>query len=160
MEQPKTRKPIRDLVRPHLVEMPGYEPVEPIDVMAKRLGLPEDRIVKLDGNENPYGPSPRVAEALGKFPWYHIYPDPMQAKVREAVARYVGVEAEQIVFGNGSDEMLNLAAQLFLSPGDTLLNVPPTFGVYDFLAASTTPTLSPSRAPRTSRSTGTASSGR
>jgi histidinol-phosphate aminotransferase len=133
MDGPKIRKPIRDLVRPHLVEMPGYDPVEPIDVMAKRLGLPEDRIVKLDANENPYGPAPGVAEALGKFPWYHIYPDPLQTKVRDAVAGYAGVEPGQVVFGNGSDELLNLAAQLFLSPGDTLINVPPTFGVYDFL---------------------------
>ena len=121
------------LVRSHLIEMPGYEPVEPIDVVARRLGISEDRVVKLDGNENPYGPSPKVAEALTAFDYYHIYPDPAQTRVREAVAEYVGTTPDQTILGSGSDELLNLAALLFLSPGDTLLNAPPTFGMYDFL---------------------------
>lgn len=124
---------IRDLVRPHLMEMPGYEPVEPIDVMARRLGLRPEDISKLDGNENPYGASPKVAERLAAFDHYHIYPDPAQRAVREAIAEYVGVNAEQIVLGNGSDEVLDLAARLMLSPGDTVVSCPPTFGMYDFL---------------------------
>jgi histidinol-phosphate aminotransferase len=127
------RKDIRSFIRPHLLEMPGYEPVEPIDVMAHRLGLSPDQISKLDGNENPYGPSPRVAERLAAFPHYHIYPDPAQRAIRDAIGEYVGAPAEQIVLGTGSDEILNLAATLFLSPGDTLVNCPPTFGVYEFL---------------------------
>jgi histidinol-phosphate aminotransferase len=126
-------KDIRSLIRRHLLEMPGYEPVEPIDVMAKRLGLSPEQISKLDGNENPYGPSPKVAERLSKFEHYHIYPDPAQRAVRAAIADYVGVDAEQIVLGNGSDEMLAFAATLFLDPGDGLVNCPPTFGVYEFL---------------------------
>ena len=128
-----TEQDIRSLIRPHLLQMPGYEPVEPIDVMAKRLGLSPDQISKLDGNENPYGPSPRVAERLAAYPHYHIYPDPAQRAVREAIGEYVGVDPEQIVLGTGSDEILDLAATLFLSPGDTLVNCPPTFGVYEFL---------------------------
>jgi histidinol-phosphate aminotransferase len=113
--------------------MPGYEPVEPIDVISKRLGIPEDRIVKLDGNENPHGASPLVAKALAEYRYYHVYPDPAQTRVREAVADYVGADPEQIVLGSGSDELLNLSAMLFLSPGDVLVNAPPTFGMYDFL---------------------------
>jgi len=122
------------LVRPHLAAMPGYKPMDSIDVVAGDLGVPEDRIVKLDGNENPYGPSPKVTEALGGFGFYHLYPDPEQRRVREAVAEYVGVDASQIVMGNGSDELLSIAAMLFLSPGDTMANAPPTFGVYTFLS--------------------------
>ncbi|MBI2912894.1 MAG: histidinol-phosphate transaminase [Chloroflexi bacterium] len=114
--------------------MPGYEPIEPVDVVARRLGIAEDRVVKLDGNENPYGPSPRVAEALSRFPYYHIYPDPEQRRIREAVAGYVGVDPEQIVLGSGSDELLDLVARLLLSPGDVVLNAPPTFGMYEFLS--------------------------
>ena len=124
---------IRSLVRPHLLQMPGYEPIEPIDVMAKRLGLSPDQISKLDGNENPYGPSPRVAERLAAYQHFHIYPDPAQRAVRGAIGEYVGVDSEQIVLGTGSDEILDLAATLFLSPGDTLVNCPPTFGVYEYL---------------------------
>ena len=121
------------LVRRHLAEMPGYKPMDPIDVVARELGLPEERIAKLDGNENPYGPSPKVAEALREFGHYHIYPDPEQRRVRKAVAEYVGVAMAQVVLGNGSDELLSIAAMLFLSPGDKMLNAPPTFGVYTFL---------------------------
>ena len=99
---------IRNLVRPHLLEMPGYEPVEPIDVMAKRLGLRQEDISKLDGNENPYGPSPKVAERLASFQHYHIYPDPAQRTVREAIGAHIGVDPEQIVLGNGSDECWTL----------------------------------------------------
>ncbi len=121
------------LVRPHLAAMPGYKPMDPIDVVARELGLPEERIAKLDGNENPYGASPKVAEALREFGFYHLYPDPEQRRVRKAVAEYVGVEASQIVMGNGSDELLSIAAMLFLSPGDTMVNAPPTFGVYSYL---------------------------
>ncbi len=124
---------VRRLVRPHLLEMPGYEPVEPIDIVARRLGIPEEQVVKLDGNENPYGPSAKVAAALGDYEYYHIYPDPNQARVREAVGRYVGASPGQIVLGNGSDELLVLACTMFVSPGDTMVNAPPTFGMYDFL---------------------------
>lgn len=124
---------IRSLIRPHLLEMPGYEPVEPIDVMAKRLGLSPEQISKLDGNENPYGPSPLVARRLAEYQTYHIYPDPAQTAVREAIGEYAGVSPEQIVLGTGSDEVLHLAATLFLDPGDTLVNCPPTFGMYDFM---------------------------
>jgi len=124
---------ILDLVQPHLRKMPSYEPVEPIDVVALRLGLPESDIVKLDGNENPYGPSPRVAQALASYGYYHIYPDPAQRKVREAAAEYVGADPEQIVFGVGSDELLSILAQVILAPGDTVVTAPPTFGMYEFL---------------------------
>jgi len=132
-ERPQIAREVRELVRPQLIEMPGYEPVEPVDVIARRLGIPEERVVKLDGNENPYGPSPRVAQALGDFGYYHIYPDPAQTRVREAVAKYVGADVDQIVLGSGSDELLNLTAMLFLSPGDVMVNAPPTFGMYEFL---------------------------
>jgi histidinol-phosphate aminotransferase len=113
--------------------MPGYKPMDPIDVVAGELGVPEEEIVKLDGNENPYGPSPKVAEALRDYGFYHLYPDPEQRRVREAVADYVGADPSQIVMGNGSDELLSICAMLFLSPGDTMANAPPTFGVYTFM---------------------------
>jgi histidinol-phosphate aminotransferase len=122
------------LSRSDLVAMPCYEPVEPPDVIAAELGIPEDRLVKLDGNENPYGPSPRVLDALGRYRGYHIYPDPEQRRVREAIADYVGAGPERIIVGNGSDELLDLVGRLLLSPGDRVVNAPPTFGIYEFVA--------------------------
>lgn len=120
-------------VREHLLAIDAYAPIEPPEVVAKELGIPADQIVKLDANENPYGPSPKVKAALAAFDGYQYYPDPEQRAIREAVARYVGVEPAQVVLGNGSDEMIDLCGRLFLSPGDTLVNFPPSFGVYSFL---------------------------
>ena len=121
------------LVREHLTAIDAYAPIEPPEVVAKELGISPDQIVKLDANENPYGPSPKVNAALASFEGYQYYPDPEQRAVRQAVASYAGVKPEQVVLGNGSDEMLDLCARLFLSPGDTLVNFPPSFGVYSFL---------------------------
>ena len=124
------------LARQDLLSMPAYDPVEPLDVIAASLGIPEDQIAKLDGNENPYGPSPRVREALSRYPHFHIYPDPDQRRMREAIAAYAGADPERVVVGNGSDELLDLTARLFLSPGDAVVDAPPTFGIYPFVARS------------------------
>ncbi|MGQ9572529.1 MAG: histidinol-phosphate transaminase [Dehalococcoidia bacterium] len=129
---PTRMEPLR-LVRPELLELLGYEPIEPVDVLAEELGIPPEQIVKLDGNENPYGPSPRVKEALVNFDLYHIYPDPDQRRVREALADYLDLDGEHIVAGNGSDELLDLIACLFLAPGDGAINCVPTFGMYAFV---------------------------
>lgn len=122
------------LVRPDLREMPSYEAVEPIDVVAQRLGIPEEQIAKLDGNENPYGSSPGVQEALARFSFYHLYPDPQQRRLRQAIGQYVGVDAQHIVMGNGSDDLLDIIARLFISPGDGVVDAPPSFPMYSFIA--------------------------
>ena len=126
---------ILSLVQPHLRDVPPYVPVEPPEEVAKRLGLPPDRIVKLDANENPYGPSPAVREALARADSLHIYPDPEQRRFREAIGRYVGLDAAHVIGGTGSDELIDLLIRLFVAPGDALLNFPPTFSFYPFLAA-------------------------
>jgi histidinol-phosphate aminotransferase len=121
-------------VQPHLRQAPPYVPVEPPEEVAKRLGLPPERIVKLDANENPYGPSPRVAEALARAQSLHIYPDPEQRRFRDAIGRYVGLDAEHVIGGAGSDELIDLLIRLFVPSGEALLNFPPTFSFYPFLA--------------------------
>ena len=57
---------IRQMMRSHLVDMEPYEGVDPPEVLAQRAGVPAERIVKLNANENPYGPSPKVAAALAQ----------------------------------------------------------------------------------------------
>lgn len=121
---------VEALTRPGLTTMRGYDPVEPIDVLEKEIGR---RIVKLDGNENPYLCSPKAREVLAHFPYYHIYPDPLQRNLREALSAYTGFPAESIIAGNGSDELIDLTLRLFVSEGDEILNAPPTFGMYPFL---------------------------
>jgi len=125
---------LRQWVQPHLLQIPGYVPIEPPDVLAARIGLPPEAIVKLDGNENPYGPSPRALEAIAGEPGYNVYPDPEQRRLRRALAEYVGVGPEHIVAGAGSDELIDLLTRMFVAPGEAILNFPPTFGMYAFSA--------------------------
>jgi histidinol-phosphate aminotransferase len=126
---------VEDLLRPDIYDMEEYTPIEPFEVLSARLGLPAERIIKLDGNENPYGPSPRALAALADYRGYHIYPDPEHTLLRKAIQDYIGVDKAHIMFGNGSDELIDLVMRLFLGPGDAIINCPPTFGMYSFDAA-------------------------
>ncbi len=120
------------LLRPEVLDLEEYTPIQPFEVLSRRLGIPAEKIVKLDANENPYGPLPGVAEALAEYPFYHIYPDPQQTELREALSRFVGVPAAHILPTHGADEMLDYLCRLFLQPGDAIINCPPTFGMYSF----------------------------
>jgi histidinol-phosphate aminotransferase len=119
--------------RANIRALKEYDPPESAARAAQRLGLPVDRIVKLDANENPYGPSPRVADAL-RTVRYEEYIDPKQVAMREQLATYVGVGPEHLLFGNGSDELIDLLMRAYLDPGDELLTFTPTFGMYSFNA--------------------------
>ena len=123
-----------DQVRPHLLAAPPYASVQTPEEWARRLGMPLDAIIKLDANENPYGPSPRALQALARCGSYHIYPDPEQRRVRETLGDYVGYGHEWLIAGSGSDELIDLLVRLFVAPGEAILNFPPTFGMYPFLA--------------------------
>ena len=101
-------------------------------MLSERLGIPAERIVKLDANENPYGPLPAVTEALASHPHFHIYPDPRQYMLRDALSEFIGVPAAHILPGQGADELLDYLCRLFLAPGDAVINAPPTFGMYSF----------------------------
>jgi len=123
---------IEKLIRPELVTMKSYTPVEPTEVLSQRAELPLSKVIKLDGNENPYGCSPKVYQALATYPYYHIYPDPEQRELRKALEKYTGLSHQHIVCGMGSDELIDLILRLFLKPGDEVINCPPTFGMYPF----------------------------
>jgi histidinol-phosphate aminotransferase len=128
------RKGPLDFVRPHLLTLAPYEAVDPPDVLADKAGMPEEQTAKLNGNENPYGPSPRVNEMLASVNRMHIYPDPGQVAMRTALSAFLGVPKEQIVVGNGSDEIIDLVFRCVLDPGDAVINCEPTFGMYEFTA--------------------------
>ncbi len=123
---------LRSLLNPHIARLEEYTPIQPFEVLSQRLGLPPSQIVKLDANENPYGPIPEVAEALAEYAHYHIYPDPQQGQLREALGRFLQLPPENILPGHGADELLDLLCRLFLGPGDGIVNCPPTFGMYSF----------------------------
>ena len=123
------------LVRSFIANMEPYTPIEPFEVLSRRLGKPPDEIIKLDANENPYGPVPQVRQALGELPFPHIYPDPESRDLRESLAAWTGVPVKNLVAGAGADELIDLIMRLVLDPGDTILNCPPTFGMYSFDAS-------------------------
>ena len=119
-------------LRPPLRGMAGYEPVEPPEALAARYGLDPAAVVKLDANENPYGPSPRALEALrGPLP-VHRYPDPEQRRLRAALAARHGVPPACVVAGAGADELIDLVFRVFVDPGDAVAVASPTFGMYAF----------------------------
>ncbi len=121
------------LVRPHLAEVRTYGSMDPPEVLARRAGIPTDRIVKLNGNENPYGPSPRAREAVAAVP-LHVYPDPLQRSIRESLSEYTEIGPEHLIAGAGADELIDLVFRLFVSPGDRIVDCDPTFAMYAFLA--------------------------
>jgi histidinol-phosphate aminotransferase len=126
---------VEALVRPDVVTMDPYAPVYPFDVIASRLGLEESELVKLDANENPYGPPPAAKEALAVLRYPHIYPDPQSRALRAALAEFTRLPAENLLAGAGADELIDLVMRLFIEPGDVVVNCPPTFGMYAFDAA-------------------------
>jgi len=123
---------IEGLVRPELKAMKAYAPIEPTDVLSQRAEIPEEKVIKLDGNENPYGCSARVKQALASYAYYHLYPDPEQRELRKALEKYTAISSEYILGGSGSDELIDLVLRLFVEPGDKVINCPPTFGMYPF----------------------------
>ncbi|MCX5998875.1 MAG: histidinol-phosphate transaminase, partial [Chloroflexi bacterium] len=88
---PKDRSPER-FIRAHLLNTEPYQHVSALETLSEAAGgIPAEQIIKLDGNENPYGCSPRVKEALAACSRYHIYPDTEQRELRKALEQYVGV---------------------------------------------------------------------
>jgi histidinol-phosphate aminotransferase len=124
-----------DLIRPEIATMEPYTPIFPFEVLATRLGRAPGELVKLDANENPYGPAPGVRQALANLEHAHIYPDPQSSALRAALAEFTGLPADVLLAGAGADELIDLTMRLFLQPGDVILNCPPTFGMYPFDAA-------------------------
>ena len=125
---------VKDLLLPHIRQLKTYDGVDPMEVMAQRAGIPPEEVIRLNGNENPFGPSPEVVKALGSFQRYNHYPDPDQRQLREALSGYLGASPNQIVAGNGSDELIDMILRMFLGSGENIVIPTPTFGMYAFSA--------------------------
>ena len=132
-----TNPPFSHLILPHIAEMEPYTPIVPFEVLSRQLGRAAEQIVKLDANENPYGPAAAVRQALATYPFLHIYPDPEQRELLDALSAYIGAPAEQILPGSGADELIDLLCRITVGPGDAIIDCPPTFGMYSFGAGLT-----------------------
>lgn len=116
-------------VHPDIAALSPYVPGKPIEELQRELGL--TRVIKLASNENPLGPSPKAMAVINEgVPTLHRYPDGGAFRLREALADRWKVTADQIILGNGSDEILGLLARTFLSPGDEAVMADQTFVIY------------------------------
>lgn len=121
----------RAAVRPHLLEIRPYVPGRPATDVARELGVSE--VVKLASNENPYGASPRAIETVRTMVGsLHRYPDGAAQDVRRAIATACGVTAQHVLMSNGSDEMIKMLSETFLSQGDEIVVPAPSFSQYAF----------------------------
>ncbi len=123
---------IEKLIRPNLAAFGGYSAAKSLQILAKKIGIAVEKIIKLDANENPYGCSPRVNKALANYPYLNTYPDAGQTELRELLEGYTSIDAQNIVAGSGSDELIDLILRLFIKPGDEVINCPPTFDMFRF----------------------------
>ena len=124
------------MVAPHIRKLRPYEAGKPIEEVQRELGLTD--IVKLASNENPFGPSPRVLEALAaavhRSDRLFLYPDAAVAETRGAIAAFLGIDPQWVVVGNGSNEILALVVRTFLQPGENVVTSLGTFPAYGLLA--------------------------
>ena len=112
-----------------------YVPGKPITELARQMGLPVDKIVKLASNENPLGMSPKARKAVeAALSGVERYPD--QFDLIAAIAERHGVAQEQVVLGNGSNDVLDLAARVFLAPGRSAVFSRHAFAVYPLASMS------------------------
>ena len=124
---------LENYFRKHIKNIPSYEGVDPSYKLASEAGIQEDKVIKLNANENPFGKELGLGKKLSEIN-IHEYPDPLQKNLRTTLATYTGRKYEEIVAGSGSDELIDLLIRIFLEKGDILIDVQPTFGMYEFSA--------------------------
>jgi len=121
---------IQELVRPEVPGLPPYNAGLSSEAVRSRYGA--QHIARLASNENPFGASPMVGRALADLALrVGTYPDANCTALRAAIAERTGARAEQIVIGNGSESILQMLCQAFLSAGDRVLTQRPAFGLHE-----------------------------
>ncbi len=128
----------RAALRRSLQMLPEYAALEDPAEVAEAFGLDLADVIKVDGNENPYGPSPKALEALQRVGYDPgRYGDADQKALRAAIGGHLDVPAEAVVCGAGSDELIEMLFRLFVDEGDRIVTASPTFGMYAFNAQVT-----------------------
>ena len=133
-------------ISPDIAGITPYSPGKPIEELERELGISGS--IKLASNENPLGPSPRALKVLNTATQsLHRYPDGGGHYLRGALAEHWKVRPDQVILGNGSDEIITLLTKAFLEPGDEAVIANPSFPIYkiDVLAAHGRPIFVPLR---------------
>jgi histidinol-phosphate aminotransferase len=122
---------ICDLAPDYIRSIAPYQPGKPISELAREMGRAEDDIVKLASNENPLGVSPLARRAIQDvLDGLARYPDGNGFELKRALGERYGIAQERIVLGNGSNDVLELAARTFLTPGSSAIYSQHAFAVY------------------------------
>ena len=122
---------ISDITPDYIRAISPYVPGKPVSDLAREFGLDEAQIIKLASNENPLGPSPRALAAIARAASEITrYPDGSGFDLKAALAARYRVAADQIVIGNGSNDILELVAHAFLRPGRSAVYAQHSFAVY------------------------------
>ncbi|MDP2921250.1 MAG: histidinol-phosphate transaminase [Candidatus Omnitrophota bacterium] len=120
--------------RKAILNVKPYQPGKPIEEVKRELGLRD--VIKMASNENPLGPSPKAMDAIRKYLQnINRYPEGGCFYLRQAVARRLKVKPEQLIFGNGSDELIGLLLRAFVNEGDEVMVANPTFLMYEIASA-------------------------
>jgi histidinol-phosphate aminotransferase len=116
---------------PALANLPVYQPGRPMEEVARELGLPVAEIIKLASNENPLGPSPAALAAIERaLQSLHIYPDGNAYYLKQRLAEKLGVPPANLLVGNGSNEIIELAGHALIDPGGEVVVSQFCFAVY------------------------------
>lgn len=119
--------------RDSIMSIQPYVPGKPIDEVKRELGI--DDVIKLASNENPLGPSAAAKSAmLDAVNNMHIYPDANSYELKKAIAQKYQIQTENIIIGNGSDELIKLIAETYVNPDDEVIIGSPSFSEYIFAA--------------------------
>src|SRR6202171_6175730 len=125
-----------DMANVQLRELAVYPPGKPIEETARELGIPPHEIVKLASNENPLGPSPKAVKAMRvALNQAHLYPDGGGSYLRDALAAKLNLARENIILGNGSNEVIEFLGHAFLGAGDEVITSEHAFVAYKLIAA-------------------------
>ena len=120
---------IEKLMNPVIKGFKIYDAMPSNETLIKKHSIDSEKIVKLNGNENPFGPIPEVIDNLINIP-INTYPDPELIRSRESLSDYTGLSIDNIVVSSGSDELIDIFFRIFVTPGDEVLDFTPTFGMY------------------------------
>jgi histidinol-phosphate aminotransferase len=120
------------LVPEYIATLAAYPPGKPLEELERELGITDS--IKLASNENPLGPSPLAMQAVaGQIGKLHRYPDASAYYLKQRLSRHLGLVPEQLICGNGSDEILELLVRAFLLPGQEVISATPSFLMYGLL---------------------------
>ena len=126
---------LSDKLNPSLRNLPVYQPGRPIEEVARELGLERDEVIKVASNENPIGPSPLAVEAMKTaVTQSHLYPDGNAFYLKNKLAAKLGVEPANLIFGNGSNEIIEFVSHALLGPGDEIVVSQYCFAIYPLVA--------------------------